>query len=308
MKKKLWIGVSALIITAMAVYATVGLVLFFSNQNQVSADIDSGNKTSITVRFESCGGNAIDAIPVTCGGRVKEPTVTRDGCEFLGWYLDVDYQNKFDFNDPIYEDITLYAKWETIKCTVTFDTRGGSDVESKTVNSGDKIKKIPTTVLGDFEFLGWYSDEACTKQFDFNKPITADITLYAKWPIEFELAKDGLSYGVKSYEGNAEEVTIPSSYKNKEVTYIADFAFENCHNLKFVIIPDSVTYIGICAFYGCNVLTTVVIPDSVEKVDAHAFRGCSALTMIYCEAHEIPTDWAENWKDCSAKVELDYVG
>ncbi len=36
------------------------------------------------------------------------------GFEFIDWYLDEEYNNVFDFNTPIIDNITLYAKWEIL--------------------------------------------------------------------------------------------------------------------------------------------------------------------------------------------------
>ena len=32
-----------------------------------------------------------------------------------------------------------------------------------------------------YEFRGWYADEALTVPYDFSQPVTATLTLYAKW-------------------------------------------------------------------------------------------------------------------------------
>lgn len=67
--------------------------------------------------------------------------------------------------------------------TVTFNSMGGSAVQSKTVEEGNKVAKPtdPTNDDATLEFGGWYTDQACTQAFDFNTPINANITLYAKW-------------------------------------------------------------------------------------------------------------------------------
>ena len=40
---------------------------------------------------------------------------------------------------------------------------------------------LPTTSKAEYEFAGWYTDEACTAAYDFTKPVTDSVTLYAKW-------------------------------------------------------------------------------------------------------------------------------
>lgn len=55
------------------------------------------------------------------------------------------------------------------------------DQQVKKGEKATKPQQNPTTI-GNFGFAGWYTNQACTGvQFDFNTPITSDITLYAKW-------------------------------------------------------------------------------------------------------------------------------
>ena len=65
--------------------------------------------------------------------------------------------------------------------TVTFDSMGGSEIAPKEVVSGVKIKAPSTPTKDKYLFRGWYEDSTFSKEFDFNTPITSDITLYAKW-------------------------------------------------------------------------------------------------------------------------------
>ncbi len=65
--------------------------------------------------------------------------------------------------------------------TVTFETNGGTEISPKTVVDGLKIKEPSTPTKDKYVFRGWYKDDAFNTKFDFNTPITSNITLYAKW-------------------------------------------------------------------------------------------------------------------------------
>ena len=68
--------------------------------------------------------------------------------------------------------------------TVTFDTNGGTmaDVEQRV--TGGNTLTAPEVSKSGYDFLGWYTDVACTQKFDFNAtPISSNITLYAKWGV-----------------------------------------------------------------------------------------------------------------------------
>ncbi len=67
----------------------------------------------VTVTFDMNGqGTAIDAVEVTAGEAVTEPTApTAEGYTFGGWYTDADCTTAYDFAAAVTADITLYAKW-----------------------------------------------------------------------------------------------------------------------------------------------------------------------------------------------------
>ncbi len=64
---------------------------------------------------------------------------------------------------------------------VKFDAQGGSSVNGQTSASGSTVSKPTDPTREDYTFAGWYTDEACTKAYDFSVAVTADMTLYAKW-------------------------------------------------------------------------------------------------------------------------------
>ena len=68
--------------------------------------------------------------------------------------------------------------------TVTFDANGKDAAipDSQRVKEG-KTATEPSTKpqCKGYTFGGWFTDAACTKAYDFSSPVTADMTLYAKW-------------------------------------------------------------------------------------------------------------------------------
>lgn len=68
--------------------------------------------------------------------------------------------------------------------TVTFDANGKDAAmpDSQRVKEG-KAATEPSTQpqCKGYTFGGWFTDEACTQAYDFSTPVTADLTLYAKW-------------------------------------------------------------------------------------------------------------------------------
>ena len=129
------------------------------------------------------------------GEKAIEPSLSpRENYRFDGWFTEAAYTHKYDFNTPVTADITLYAKWTDItppsptKYTVTFDSDGGSAVAAQIIESGNKATK-PTDdpIKAGYKFDGWYLESA---EFDFNTPITSNITLKAKWLTVYTISYD----------------------------------------------------------------------------------------------------------------------
>lgn len=65
---------------------------------------------------------------------------------------------------------------------VKFDVDGGSLVDSQIIVEGSKATEPDDPTLDDSTFDGWYTDAGTfLEAYDFATPVTADITLYAKW-------------------------------------------------------------------------------------------------------------------------------
>lgn len=61
---------------------------------------------------------------------------------------------------------------------------------------------------------------------------------------------------------------------------IDDSAFENCSELKNIVLPNSVNEIGENAFSGCVELANIVIPNSVTRIDSYAFAGSGLKNIV----------------------------
>ncbi|MBE7074624.1 MAG: hypothetical protein E7376_01410 [Clostridiales bacterium] len=107
---------------------------------------------------------------------------------FAGWCSDSACENEYDFSQNIQSNTTIYAKWEYVTFTVTFNYNGGlvgqesSHEQQVIINRTATVPgtdKTPT--LSKHAFLGWYEDLNSDTPYDFNTTITNNKTLYAKW-------------------------------------------------------------------------------------------------------------------------------
>ncbi len=67
-------------------------------------------------------------------------------------------------------------------CTVTFNSLGGSAVESKVVGEGELLTISEVPVRTGYNFDGWYKESGCSNEWNSaSDKVTDDITLFAKW-------------------------------------------------------------------------------------------------------------------------------
>ena len=112
----------------------------------------------------------------------------------------------------------------------------------------------------------------------FNKDKTEIIKYPAKKKeTSYDIPNDVTYIGDYAFEdcSSLTNITIPNS-----VTRIRYNAFENCRNLTSITIPDTVTEIGSYAFYKCSSLTNITIPNSVTSIENQTFFSCENLTSI----------------------------
>lgn len=149
---------------------------------EVTVKVVAAKKFKVT--FNVDGGSAIAEVEVTDGGKVAKPgDPTKPGFVFAGWYTSTAKTTVYDFNAAVTAAMTLYAKWDVAEYDVTFDVDGGSEVAAVGVNHGGKVAKPDDPTKENHQFLGWFSDEALTTEYDFDTEVTSNITLYAKWAL-----------------------------------------------------------------------------------------------------------------------------
>lgn len=156
-----------------------------------------------TVSFETNGGGEIADQSVLEGEKATKPVdPIKEGFEFAGWFTDSEFNNAFDFETAITENVTLYAKWNPL-VKVMLEANGGTvalGTETITylyMKPGEVLPEL-TCTKKFYDFAGWFTDQDLTQAFDPETPITEEIILYAKWvesePIEISTADEFIAF------------------------------------------------------------------------------------------------------------------
>ncbi|MDR3130578.1 MAG: InlB B-repeat-containing protein, partial [Treponema sp.] len=181
-----------------------------------------------------------DALPIkkTEGESVTLPAYPNNifgEYEFLGWWDKVAGGGiQYGPDIEVTKNLVLYAHLRPQnQIQITFDTRGGSAVNSVSAYPGDRVAQPAAPTRTGYIFDGWYDDyDDSDPDIDVSKRINfakfqasaGDITLYAKWrPV---------TYTVIYYTNRH---TTDNNFRYVDVEYDATITLDDGKNLDWVI-------------------------------------------------------------------------
>jgi len=192
--------------------------------------------TIYKITYDSNGGSAVDAAYLSNGSSVTAPTEpTKEGYHLEGWYEDAALTQQVTFPYTPSASVTLYANWEPDNFTVTFNSNGGSSVDSQEILPGEKVVEPADPTRSGFTFGGWYTDSTLSDAWNFDSDtVSANMTLYAKWLCKVTFDSNGGSSVSSKYVAEGETVAEPADptrtgytfdgwYSNSALTAIWNF-------------------------------------------------------------------------------------
>lgn len=72
---------------------------------------------------------------------------------------------------------------------ISFDTNGGSKINSCAIIEGEVLVRPDDPVKENYSFINWYLEKELINEYDFSTPVTGDFTLYAKFVDTNEVCK-----------------------------------------------------------------------------------------------------------------------
>ena len=145
------------------------------------------------VNFITYGGTEVESQMVDKDGLVVEPTTTREGYTFTGWYTEGECSNLYDFSTPVTENMTLHAGWTEAEYLTTFDANSGifsdgSETKDIKVKTGTE-PGIEPPVRDGYTFTGWFMEPVTENVYD--NIAREGMTIYAGWdPVTYTATFD----------------------------------------------------------------------------------------------------------------------
>ena len=159
----------------------------------------------LSVVFNENGGTDVNDLMVQYNTALSLPQTTRTGYKFVGWYTDVNGGTLIQNGYVVTSNMQLYAHWEQIAIVITFDSQGGTTVDSMTVTPGLTVEIRAVSTRENYTFDGWFDAPK-----DGNKVTQLvamqNITLYAHWTkvlknfkVTYEDGVGGRAFTTKSF-------------------------------------------------------------------------------------------------------------
>jgi len=157
----------------------------YNSADKVSApDLDTLFNNGVAMKY------------ITYGHQEKDVTAYVSSYEYVGSKMYATF--KATFTNDYGLQYTLYTSKYEIEftalpqeSTVTFNTDGGTTLESKTITTGETVTKPTDPEKEGFTFGGWLLNGV---EFDFSTPIYGDVTLTAKWVVSVTFDVNGGSF------------------------------------------------------------------------------------------------------------------
>lgn len=139
------------------------------------------------VVFDFDGGASTNyVISIPNGVKIDEPIEqpNKAGYVFKYWALSTNLNQEYNWNTEITNNIVIEAVWQEIgnNYVVTFDLNGGVGAFNTQVlvANGSTVSRPTSPSKVGYTFAGW-APEGQASYYNFNTPVTSDITLVAVW-------------------------------------------------------------------------------------------------------------------------------
>ncbi len=253
-----------------------------------------------TITFDTAGGSEIDSIEQDYDTAITAPDApTKEGYTFIGW--DTTVPKKMPA-----KDMTVKARWQINRYKITFDTDGGSEIDSIEQDYDTEITAPDAPTKEGYTFIGWDREIPETMPAenmtikalwkDIEKPTGKIKISENSWKaflnnITFGLFfKDTQTVTITAADNSGETVTVEYLLSDKELTKAElDGMTFTAYTAPFGIDPDNeyIIYVRLTDNAGNTdyICSDGIVLDGTSPVITGIENG-----KTYCEAQTVTVD------------------
>lgn len=193
--------------------------------------------SSVTFNYNYPDAPDAQSVQVETGAVLPDvliPSASRTGYVLNAWHTQAEADSPFDFSQPITEDVTLYAHWNEIQAgaeqfmvTINYNGAGGLPKKEVSVVGGSKVKAPQAPTADGRAFTGWFADQEAKTTFNFDAPITKNVTVYAGWDVENYVVTFKYVLGGKEKVLRVREIDPGQKVSAGTVPVVAGYKFVN---------------------------------------------------------------------------------
>lgn len=292
---------------------------------------EAAPENSHTVTFNTNGGSSISGQNVVDSESANKPDdPTRRGFNFVNWYDNSGFNGEpYDFNTPVTDDLTLFAKWEKVNSSSSYspslsngEYRVAGEVIARTgtsdfyIQSGSNVMKVNSNTYAssvkignDVDLFGTYTSGNDAKFTDlaYCDVVDADDLTVSQQPLtDLENVTSNDVYKYFSFA----RVKLTSAFNNRTATIYGSNAVVYYQAASFVNynydtgtssfapanygVNDYVTIRGVIILYNSTIELLIThiekMTSYVVTFDSNEGTSVASQTILAGEQVERPTD------------------
>lgn len=257
-------------------------------------------KNKYTVTFKD-SENVLSSQEIKYGSGATSPAMqVKTGYTFVGW--DSDFSN-------ITMDLTVNAIYTINSYTISFNTNGGSPVETITKEYNSPLTPPDVPIMEGYIFIGWYTDNTIfDTQYEFITMPASDVVVYAKWQImKYNVVFRGSTSVMFSYVINyGERIEKPVNPEKANCVFVGWYAdIDLTEEFDFSIVHNANKDIYAKWTHATNVVNIVVTngaeqtTQNVSMIVGRELEELSNLLATYKDTKTGYTLTGWSYKDLS---------
>ncbi len=278
-------------------------VSFVMNTKDITINVNSKVNT-YAVTFDLNGENVnfsdSEIVDVNYLDKITKPTdPTRDGYEFLGWYIDEEGTTEWNFDDTMpHNDLTLYAKWNALEVPYSvWHIKMGTDGKYPEIKSNAECEDSSLCELETSTAITDSSVEPDSNDYGVGFKTASTISQTIKG--------DGTTVFEYKYERNKFKLDIVQGTGVRSINSVNGETYSSSKTYEFYYDEEVVVNVtAISAGYHINAAGAIVTSGDVK----YTMPAEDSTLSITAEGHKITVAYHNYDGGNTVKSKLYYYG